>query len=184
MSQEYEDQITVTFIVPGVAYPKQRPRVFVGKYDGKPHLFTPKETVEFENRVKQAIRQQCPGVFLKGFLTAEIDVYCPFPARATARQLEAMKSNILQPTVSGDIDNICKSLVDAGNKLLYPDDRYFHKMSISKHWTDREDGEGYTVVRITSHNEKDLMSYIGDYHATPEDFSKPRIVNGTGAAAK
>ena len=64
-----EDEVrSIRFIIPGVPFGKQRPRVTVKKYTGNDgeekrfaKAYTPEKTVNYENLVKMAYKEEAKG---------------------------------------------------------------------------------------------------------------------------
>lgn len=97
---------TLTFWVEGRPVPKERPRtVRVKGKSGKSVTFTPKRTSEWENLVRLVAQSACSLVKWK-----------PEPGRYVV-ELEVHRA-----IRAGDADNHAKSLTDAMNGVVYPDD--------------------------------------------------------------
>jgi len=84
------------FTVPGEPVPKARPRA------GKGKVYTPRRTLAYEARVRQAARAGC-RVAYQGPVTLVVDFYL-----GTRRRV--------------DVDNLLKSVADALNGVAYGDD--------------------------------------------------------------
>lgn len=118
----------LTFWVDGCPVPKQRARTVRTK-TGKVVSFTPKRTARWEGLVRLAAQAACSACGwqpTRGFYDVTLTIY---PARRT-----------------GDVDNHAKSVLDAMNAVVFPDDSSIRKLTVQ-----REDvGVGLGVmVRVT-----------------------------------
>lgn len=116
-------KFSVSFIVPGVAVPKARPRVT--RRNGKAMTYTPEKTVSFENLVSWTAQQAMKeyGCDLNsGPLRAEIGIALPVPSSWGKKVTEAALNGSVAPTKKPDMDNILKALFDAMNGIVFKDD--------------------------------------------------------------
>jgi Holliday junction resolvase RusA-like endonuclease len=60
---------------------------------------------------------------LEGPLTIKITAVFPIPKSKPKREQELMRSGEIKPTCKPDMDNIQKSVLDALNKVAFPDDK-------------------------------------------------------------
>lgn len=90
----------LTFVIPGPCIPKGRPRV------GPARTVTPKRTKRYEKTVAAyALQARCRRI---GW---------PLGARY------AVTVNVYRARADGDLDNFCKTVLDACNTVLWNDDR-------------------------------------------------------------
>ena len=120
---------TVQFSVPGKPIGKQRPRVTTR--GGFARAYTPKETVEYENRIRTSYRCISGGK-LSGPVFASIEGIFPIPKSASKKEKELMLSGSIPYTKKPDCDNIAKSVLDALNTIAYDDDSQVCKLMVSK----------------------------------------------------
>ena len=113
---------SVGFILMGTPVPKQRARVT------RHGTYTPKETVDAEQRLMQACMstldiQVGETVFVKGeAVEMVIDFYLPIPQSwSKKKQLKAQNQELF-PTSKPDLDNLVKLVKDALNGVMYVDD--------------------------------------------------------------
>jgi Holliday junction resolvase RusA-like endonuclease len=116
------------FIIPGQPVAKARPRM-----TRSGHVYTPATTKDYEELVKT--------VFMAGKFTMieqhkpirmSIVFYFAIPKSFTKGKLLAARHNVFRPTVKPDIDNLCKSVMDAINGLAYHDDSQIVEVVASK----------------------------------------------------
>lgn len=116
----------MTFSVPGPPRGKGRPR-----FTRTGHSYTPKETVAYESRIRDACKASC-AKRIEGPVRIFIKAYMSIPASASKRMREDMRLNIIRPTKKPDIDNVIKAVLDALNGLAYADDKNVVYVGASK----------------------------------------------------
>jgi Holliday junction resolvase RusA-like endonuclease len=129
----------MTFTISGNPVPKARPRVVNG------HAYTPRETAAYERTV-----QWCYKAAARGALTistpCEVAIVFRFPIPASARR-KTMPDKIKpgDPHIhKPDVDNLCKTILDALNGLAFTDDALVASITARKEY-----GEPGTEVTIT-----------------------------------
>lgn len=100
------------FTVPGAPVPKERPRV-VGR-----RAFTPQRTRDYEARVKACAIRAGVKIATLAPVRVEVVAYCQDARRR-------------------DLDNLCKSILDPLNGLIYADDSQIVRLVAEKR-IDRE----------------------------------------------
>lgn len=125
--------MTVKFCVLGEVRSKQRPRATV--INGHARVYTPKDTVMYENLVRYAYQEQV-GKKLEGAIEARIKAYFPIPKSASKKKHGIMASETFPCLCSKDSDNIAKLLLDSCNKVAYDDDRQIYKLTVEKYYSD------------------------------------------------
>lgn len=111
----------VTFEVIGNPKGKGRPRFarrgnFISTY-------TPKETVAYEKLVRDSYLDQVGEVMLDGAIEMDITAYFPIPKSTPKKRAELMRTGKIYHTKHKDVDNICKSVMDAIIGIAYEDDK-------------------------------------------------------------
>lgn len=115
-----------TFVIPGKAKPKERPR-----FTKTGIAFTPKRTVDAERNVVAIAAPLFPVPF-DGTVALEIIVVWPMPAGWSKRKRAEM---IGQPVSRRpDNDNCLKSVSDALNGVAYADDQQVADSRVVKVW--------------------------------------------------
>lgn len=123
--------MTIRFTVPGVPVPKGRPRVT------RHGTYTPKSTVEYEERVRKVFLEQCPKKFIPegNPIFCAVTAYYPIPKSLSKKQQNALDD---KPHIKrGDLDNIVKSVLDALNGKAFHDDGAVCLIAASKRYSER-----------------------------------------------
>ena len=121
------------FKIPGKVQAKQRPRFNVK--NGR--AYTPQQTVNYENYVKVCYidyMNQFGWESLKGAISAEIEVFMQIPKSDSKKMKEAKLSGKIRPQVKPDVDNLCKTILDALNGLAYDDDKQVVECVVKKYY--------------------------------------------------
>lgn len=126
---------SVTFTVPGEPKGKGRPRV--GMRGKKPIMYTPPETVEYENKIAAAASAANPsGGLFAGPVRLEIRIFHPIRDSWPKKKQEAARAGQMVPTMKVDIDNALKAVCDALNGVLWLDDVQVVNVGMSKRFSD------------------------------------------------
>jgi Holliday junction resolvase RusA-like endonuclease len=116
--------------------PKGRPRACT--VGGKPRIYTPPQTAEYEGRVEAAAKAAMNGSEpLQGPLAVTLHFRLPIPTFARKRNVrEAAESGASRPVNprSGDVDNLAKAVLDACNGVLWVDDCQIVLLVAGKRW--------------------------------------------------
>lgn len=118
------------FTIPGEPKAKQRPRM-----TKKGHTYTPKQTVNYENWVKQCYIMEHFGKQVEGQLKATITAYFAIPKSKSKKDKEKMLFGEIRPGKL-DCDNIAKAVLDALNKIAYDDDKQVVDLTVSKYYAE------------------------------------------------
>lgn len=130
----------VYFIVEGRVQPKQRPKVYRNKYTGKAHAITPRQTVEYEDKVK-ASYIDAEGIKFEGAVEMVVNIYVEIPKNVSKKKRAEMLLNERPITKTGDIDNLFKAISDALNGLAYDDDSQIVDGYIHKYYSEQAKAE-------------------------------------------
>lgn len=122
---------SVSFTVKGDPFGKQRPRfVRRGRYVS---TYTPKETVDYENKVRQSYRKQTNLTEqLKAPIAANILAVYRIPKNTSKIKRKLMLEREIFPIVKPDSDNIGKVILDPLNGITYKDDAGVVKLNVEK----------------------------------------------------
>ena len=117
-------------VVEGTIRGKQRPQF--KKKTGK--AFTPNQTINYENWVKQCYIEQS-NKLLQGPIRARIEIYYSVPKSYSKRKIEVIKDGTDYPMKKPDCDNVVKIVLDSLNKIAYDDDKQVVELTVLKRWT-------------------------------------------------
>lgn len=131
---------TVFICVPGDPVGKGRPRVRMMAAKGKkpiPMLYTPKETVEYEDRVRAEAFMSMQGRELfSGPVELKLQIFMPIPVSYTKAKKAAARLGKLVPTKKPDLDNVLKAICDAFNGVVWIDDTQVVDCHVTKRFSD------------------------------------------------
>lgn len=133
----------LTFKIDGGPFGKQRPRVLkTGR------AYTPKETVNYEERVLMCFRAASRGRFYASKdtpVSITITAFYKIPKSTSKKKCALMTTGKLRPLKKPDWDNIGKVISDALNGQAYVDDKQVVDARVTKWYTV---GEPCVVVNI------------------------------------
>jgi len=144
----------IYFRVDGKVIPKQRPRIYRG------HAFTPKETKEYEAKVKKSYLTQVSdkkSLYEENMpIVAFITIHQQIPKSFSKKKVQLALDEALVPTThNGDIDNFCKSILDGLNGVAFQDDCQIVRMHARKVYA----LEPYAEVTLMSLDEYRLLDH-------------------------
>lgn len=121
---------SINISVPGKPRGKERPRMArIGRHMT---TYTPKNTVEYENKIRRIYRNFYGNFKLENAIEAEITAIFPIPESTSRKQREKLLQGNAYHTKKPDCDNVAKISLDALNKLAYNDDSQVCKLSVVK----------------------------------------------------
>lgn len=121
----------VYFRIPGPPKGKQRPRMH--RINGRNVVYTPRETVEYENLVKASYLASSRTKFDKDEpLAISIIAFFPVPQNTGKTMKKSMLDCKILPTKKPDTDNVIKIILDALNGVAYHDDAQICKLYFAK----------------------------------------------------
>jgi len=124
----------VKFTVMGTPMVKKRPRASMR--NGHAVVYTPKDTVNYENLVRYTYQSDV-GIKLEGAIEMNVKAYFPIPKSVSKKQ-HALMATEKEPCIKhrGDIDNVCKVLMDSILGVAYDDDRQIYKLTGEKWYSE------------------------------------------------
>lgn len=123
----------VMFTVPGKPQGKARPRF--ARIGNHVRTYTPKETVEYERRIREAFWAAAPSYVITGKPCGVIVMaYFPIPSSASKKKRWEMEMGFVRPTVKPDGDNILKAVKDSLSGVFYIDDKQVVSESVQKYY--------------------------------------------------
>lgn len=125
--------MTVKFCVLGEPKGKGRPRASM--INGHARMYTPKDTVNYENLVRYTYQSEV-GKKLEGAIEARIVGYFPIPKSTSKKKAEMMRNKEIPYTNKVDADNLAKCVLDSCNNIAYDDDKQIYKLTVEKWYSD------------------------------------------------
>jgi len=113
---------------------KGRPRVT--SRGGYAHAYTPKRTVEYERKIRNAFLDaygefpeliECP-------LELTVCIQHKIPDATPKKQRPLYEDNVIPPVKSPDVDNVVKAVADSLNNYLIKDDTQIVRLLAFKRW--------------------------------------------------
>ena len=124
----------IFFSIPGEPKGKDRPRFSrKGKFV---KTYTPEETTNYEDHVRNEYRKAAHGQFFAGEVHMEIDCYFSIPKSTSKKKTALMVSGEIRPTKKPDADNVAKIVADALNNVAYKDDTQIVELIVRRWYTD------------------------------------------------
>jgi len=121
----------IHFVIPGEPKAKARPRVTKNGF-----AYTPKETVQYENWVKQCYISEYGQTMLDGQIKAEIKAYFRIPKSTSKKRRKLMIEEKIRPTKKPDTDNLAKIVLDSLNTLAFNDDKQVVDLKVEKYYSE------------------------------------------------
>lgn len=128
------------FIIEGEPVGKSRPRWSDG------HMYTPKKTREYEEKVKNAYLAAGGIQFEKDdSIGVVIHAHFKIPQSFTGGKRVAAMHKMIRPLKRPDVDNVIKSILDGLNGVAYEDDKQVVDVVCRKYYSQ---DNGYAVVTV------------------------------------
>lgn len=124
--------IKLEFTVPGEPKAKARHRTTKNGFN-----YTPKETVEYENWVKQCFLLEHGQTMLEGNIKAVIKACFGIPKSYSKKKRREIEEGTLRPTKRPDADNIAKAVLDSLNGIAYKDDSAIVALEVYKYFDEK-----------------------------------------------
>lgn len=118
--------IAVTFAVPGKPFAKQRPRA-----TRQGRVYTPKETVRFEQVVAQIAVEHFPAPLAGPLRLTVVATFAPAESWSRRKRDAAFGCPHMQKP---DLDNCVKAIADALNRIAWADDGQVAEITARKQW--------------------------------------------------
>lgn len=121
----------VSFVVPGEAVGKGRPRV--STIGGHARMFTPTKTANYETLIALAAQAAMNGrELITGPVMIEMKIFVSVAASWSKKKRAEALSGDVMPTKKPDIDNVLKAICDGINGIVFKDDVQVTNVSMSK----------------------------------------------------
>ena len=125
----------VSFVVPGEAVGKGRPRV--STIDGHVRMFTPTKTANYETLIAMAAQQAMQGRdLIAGPVLLEMKIFVSVAASWSKKKTAAALQGSVMPTKKPDADNVLKAICDGINGIVFKDDVQVVNVSLSKRFSE------------------------------------------------
>ncbi|SEB72881.1 Holliday junction resolvase RusA (prophage-encoded endonuclease) [Pseudomonas saponiphila] len=129
------DPTPVSFVVPGEAVGKGRPRVTT--IGGHARMFTPKKTANYETLISMAAQQAMAGrELITGPVLVELKIAVGIAASWSKKKTAQALAGDVKPTKKPDIDNVLKAVCDGINGIVFRDDVQVVNVSMSKRFAE------------------------------------------------
>lgn len=121
----------VSFVIPGAPFGKQRPRASTRPGGKGARVYTPKETVQHEDKIGSLALPHFPAPF-EGPVRLVVEATFALPASWSKKKRAALLG---QPhTSKPDASNVCKAVEDGLNRIAYADDAQVADQVTRKRW--------------------------------------------------
>lgn len=130
------------FVLPMAPHAKQRPRARVVR--GRPHIYTPQETIDWEADAHMAAIDALGGTKMT---EAEVSLSAVFVCPRPQRLMRKRDPDGLIPGGRGDVSNFVKSLEDALNGVCWVDDSQVVRVEAEKFYAEKN-GKPRIHVRV------------------------------------
>ncbi|AZD50526.1 RusA family crossover junction endodeoxyribonuclease [Pseudomonas chlororaphis] len=125
----------VSFVVPGDAVGKGRPRV--STIGGHARMFTPKKTANYETLIAMAAQQAMQDrELITGPVLLEMKILVSVAASWSKKKAAAALAGQVMPTKKPDADNVLKAICDGINGIVFKDDVQVVNVSMSKRFAE------------------------------------------------
>ena len=125
----------VSFVVPGEAVGKGRPRV--STIGGRARMFTPQKTANYETLIAMAAQQAMAGrELIGGPVLVEMKILVSVAASWSKKKTAEALAGDVMPTKKPDADNVLKAICDGINGIVFKDDVQVVNVSLSKRFSE------------------------------------------------
>ena len=125
----------VSFVVPGEAVGKGRPRV--STIGGHARMFTPQKTANYETLIAMAAQQAMAGrELIGGPVLIEMKILVSVAASWSKKKTAEALAGDVMPTKKPDADNVLKAICDGINGIVFKDDVQVVNVSLSKRFSE------------------------------------------------
>lgn len=130
------DHKPVSFVVPGEAVGKGRPRVTT--VQGHARMFTPQKTANYESLIAVAAEQAMQGrELITGPVLVELKIAVGIAQSWSKKKTAQALAGHVMPTKKPDADNVLKAICDGINGIVFRDDVQVVNVSMSKRFAEK-----------------------------------------------
>lgn len=125
------DHNPVSFVVPGEAVGKGRPKI--GRVGGHARMFTPTKTANYESLIAVVAHEAMQGrELIAGPVLLEMKIFVSVAASWSKKKTAEALQGLVMPTKKPDADNVLKAICDGINGIVFKDDVQVVNVSMSK----------------------------------------------------
>ena len=133
----------------GEPIPQARPR-----FTKTGHAYEPPRSRNYKTLARfwltQKLKKENTWKPLETAMVVDITFYMSIPSSWTKKRKEEAYNGVIRPTTrNGDIDNLIKAVLDAGNGLLWADDTFITDIVAHKRYTGDVARTEITVKEVT-----------------------------------
>lgn len=130
----------LTFEIPGVIQPQERPRF--SRRGKKVTTHDAPKSKDFKDFVKLVAWQNKPSELITEPIKLQADIYLMPPQKyRTGPKRKLIASGDLLPTTKPDLDNLIKGIKDGCNKVIWHDDSQIVEMNVRKFYSEQPRAE-------------------------------------------
>lgn len=130
----------LTFEIPGVIQPQERPRF--SRHGKKVITHDAPKSKNFKDFVKLVAWQNKPSELITEPIKLQADIYLMPPKKYhTGPKRALIASGELLPTTKPDLDNLIKGIKDGCNKVIWHDDSQIVEMNVRKFYSEQPRAE-------------------------------------------
>jgi Holliday junction resolvase RusA-like endonuclease len=125
----------IDFKVMGKIVGKQRPRAT--SYGGRAHIYTPKETMNYESLVRFSFLEKYPNHIPysnESALKVHLTAFKTIPKAFSKKKRQLALDGMIRPKTKPDLDNIAKSVLDGLNQVAFVDDKCVVDLHIEQYY--------------------------------------------------
>jgi Holliday junction resolvase RusA-like endonuclease len=119
--------------IPGEPVAKGRPRF--SRKSGR--AYTPATTAKAETNIRACMFAQAGQPMLDGALDVDLVCVMPIPGSWSARKQASARAGVVRPAGRPDLENMVKTVLDAGNGVLWKDDSQVCGLAATKTYGDK-----------------------------------------------
>jgi Holliday junction resolvase RusA-like endonuclease len=101
------------------------------------HVYTPKETTDYEKLVRFYFNEKYLNMSLTGEIKIHVKAYFTIPKSLPKTKKQHMLMGLIRPVKKPDWDNIGKIVTDALNDVAYHDDSQVVDAHVEKFYSDK-----------------------------------------------
>lgn len=133
------ESLSIEFTIEGEVKGKMRPKATA--FGGHARVYTPSAQIKNENWIKMEYLRKAESEGFKGFGDKPVNIYITtniaIPKSFSKKKREQALAVMLRPIVKPDIDNVCKTILDALNGIAFDDDKQIVRLNAEKYYSEK-----------------------------------------------